>query len=57
MDMIKLEYHIPAADTLHNHRCENLKSYMIKLVQHRVKLLYTVDTYECSGSINLLSSE
>jgi hypothetical protein len=26
------EYHIPEDDTLHNHRCENLKSYISSVV-------------------------
>jgi hypothetical protein len=28
--------HIPEDDTLHNHRCENLKSYNVKVVAEKI---------------------
>jgi hypothetical protein len=32
--------HIPGDDTFHNHRCENLKSYNINVIQYTAEMLY-----------------
>jgi hypothetical protein len=49
--------HIPEDDTLHNHRCENLKSYGVSLVWKDYYLLITLGLYvwNCDSSISKLT--
>jgi hypothetical protein len=35
--------HIPEEDTLQNHRCENLKSYTVKMIAHHQMMCKMID--------------
>jgi hypothetical protein len=50
--------HIPEDDTLHNHHCENLKSYTVNFLFVRLKILFShlADLFLSGSEVILVSS-